>query len=48
LSVEQNAALIEPGLEQATDAFMKSIYAEVKQTLDAIYPTHGKGQWKKK
>lgn len=48
LSIEQNAAMIEPGLEQATDAFQKGIYAEVKQTLDAIYSTHGKGQWKKK
>src|SRR6201987_5197672 len=44
LSVEQNAGLIEPGLEQATDAFVKAIRNEVKQTLDAIYATHGKGQ----
>ena len=48
LSVEQNAAMIEPGLEQATEDFKKSIYAEVKQTLDTIGGTHGKGQWKKK
>ncbi len=48
LTVEQNAAQIEPGLEQATDDFKKTIYAEVKQTIDAIYTTHGKGQWKKK
>jgi len=48
LTVEQNAALIEPGLEQATDAFKKTIYGEVKQTLDAISATHGKGQWKHK
>ena len=48
LTVEQNAALIEPGIEQATDAFKKSLYDEVKQTLDSIYATHGKGQWKKK
>jgi isocitrate dehydrogenase len=48
LTVEQNAALIEPGLEQATPAFAKSVHDEVKQTLDAIYATHGKGQWKKK
>ena len=48
LSVEQNAALIEPGLEQATDDFKKKIYDEVKQTIDAIASTHGKGQWKKK
>jgi isocitrate dehydrogenase len=48
LTVEQNAALVEPGLEQATDDFKKTIYAEVKQTIDAIHGTHGKGQWKKK
>ena len=48
LTVEQNAAMIEPGLEQATAAFQKSVHDEVKQTLDAIYATHGKGQWKQK
>jgi isocitrate dehydrogenase len=48
LTVEQNAAMIEPGIEQATDAFRKELYTEVKQVLDSIYATHGKGQWKKK
>src|SRR5580700_2411195 len=48
LSVGQNAAMIEPGLEQATEAFTKAICDEVKRTLDAIYATHGKGQWKNK
>ena len=48
LTVEQNAAMIEPGLDQATEDFKKSICAEVKSVLDAIYATHGKGQWKKK
>jgi isocitrate dehydrogenase len=48
LGVEQNAAMIEPGLEQATEAFTKAICDEVKQSLDTIYATHGKGQWKKK
>jgi isocitrate dehydrogenase len=48
LTVEQNAALIEPGLEQATEDFKKSVYAEVKNTIDSIYSSHGKGQWKKK
>jgi isocitrate dehydrogenase len=48
LAVEQNAAMIEPGLEQATDGFKKSVYDEVQRTLDAIYATHGKGQWKQK
>ncbi len=48
LTVEQNAAMIEPGLEQATEAFRKEVAAEVKAVLDAIYATHGKGQWKQK
>jgi isocitrate dehydrogenase len=48
LSIEQNAAMIEPGLEQATDDFKKTIYAEVNRTLDAISGSHGKNQWKKK
>ena len=48
LSIEQNAAMIEPGLEQATEDFKKKLYAEVKGTLDAIGASHGNGQWKKK
>jgi isocitrate dehydrogenase len=48
LTVEQNATMIEPGLEQATEAFTKAICGEVKQTLDSLGATHGKGQWKKK
>jgi len=48
LTVEQNAAMVEPGMEQGTEAFRKEICAEVKQVLDAIYATHGKGQWKRK
>src|SRR6201993_3387913 len=48
LTVEQNAAMIEPGLESATEDFKKSVYAEVKGVLDSIGTTHGKGQWKKK
>jgi isocitrate dehydrogenase len=48
LTIEQNAAMIEPGLEQATAEFKQSVCDEVKKTLDAIYATHGKGQWKKK
>jgi len=48
LSVEENAALIEPGLEFASDAFRQSVYQEVRDVLAAIYATHGKGAWKKK
>jgi isocitrate dehydrogenase len=47
LSVEANAAMIEPGLEMATDAFRQDLYKEVKECLDSIYATHGNGQWKK-
>ena len=48
LSVEENATLIEPGLEFATDEFRQSVYREVKDVFDRIYATHGKGAWKKK
>src|SRR5256886_8309597 len=36
LTVEKNAAMIEPGLEQAVDSVKEFVYDEVKQTLDAI------------
>src|ERR1700724_1627913 len=39
LSIEKNAEMIEPGLEQATKDFKQKIYAEVKRTQDAIYAT---------
>ncbi|MFY9584054.1 MAG: NADP-dependent isocitrate dehydrogenase, partial [Candidatus Acidiferrales bacterium] len=48
LSVEQNAAMIEPGLEKANEKFQKEVQAEVQQVLEALYPSHGKGQWKQK
>jgi isocitrate dehydrogenase len=48
LTVEQNAAMIEPGLEQATDAFKQVVYDEVMHTIESIYSTHGGGQWKQK
>jgi isocitrate dehydrogenase len=48
LSIEKNAALIEPGLESATEEFRKQVGAEVKRVLDSIYASHGHGQWKKK
>jgi isocitrate dehydrogenase len=48
LSVEKSAAMIEPGLERATEAFKQQIYAEVKGILSTISATHGNGQWKKK
>ena len=48
LTIEQNAALVEPGLEFAAQEFRESIYKEVKDCLDTISKTHGNGQWKKK
>jgi isocitrate dehydrogenase len=48
LSAEENANLTEPGLEFAPEEFRKSVAQEVKDVLDAIYKTHGKGAWKKK
>src|SRR6202041_1970072 len=48
ITVEENAASIEPGLEQATNEFRKQLYEEVKRTLDTLYASHGNGQWKKK
>ena len=49
LSVEENAALIEPGMEFAPPKIPRRVlYKEVKGVLDAIYTTHGKGAWKKK
>jgi isocitrate dehydrogenase len=48
LTVEQNAALIEPGLEFGSDAFRAELYAEIKHVLDSIGSTHGGGKWKQK
>ncbi|MBI3896295.1 MAG: NADP-dependent isocitrate dehydrogenase [Acidobacteria bacterium] len=48
LTIEQNAGMVEPGMEFAPESFRQQIYAEVKEALDSIYATHGKGQWKKK
>ncbi|PYU15080.1 MAG: NADP-dependent isocitrate dehydrogenase [Acidobacteria bacterium] len=48
LSVEQNAILIEPGLERATESFQKEVQAEVRRVLESIYASHGQGQWKQK
>jgi isocitrate dehydrogenase len=48
VTIEQNAGMIEPGLEFATEDFRQAIYKEVKDCLNSIYKTHGNGQWKKK
>src|SRR5277367_5523407 len=48
VTVAENADLIEPGMEFAPPAFRVAVEKEVKETLDAIYATHGNGSWKKK
>jgi isocitrate dehydrogenase len=48
LAVEKNAEMIEPGLEQATEEFRRAVCNEVKQVLDSIGASHGRGQWKQK
>jgi isocitrate dehydrogenase len=48
LTVEENAELVEPGMEFAPPEFRQAVDKEVKQVLDSIYATHGKGAWKKK
>jgi isocitrate dehydrogenase len=48
LSAEENANLVEPGLEFATEEFRRGVYKEVQEVLDTIYATHGRGAWKKK
>ncbi len=48
LPVEQNAAMIEPGLEHAPQKFRDEIYAEVKRVIDSIGASHGSGKWKQK
>jgi isocitrate dehydrogenase len=48
ITVEENAALIEPGLEFGNQEFRDALYAEIKGVLDSIGKTHGKGAWKNK
>jgi isocitrate dehydrogenase len=48
ISIEENAALIEPGLEFGNQAFRDELYAEIKGVLASIGKTHGNGAWKKK
>jgi isocitrate dehydrogenase len=48
VTVEQNAQMVEPGMEFAPESFRQDVYKEVKGVLDGIYATHGKGAWKSK
>jgi isocitrate dehydrogenase len=48
LTIEENAALIEPGLEFGSPAFREAVYAEIRGVLDTIGASHGNGAWKSK
>ena len=45
---EENARAIEPGFEQMSAKQKEEAIAEVKQTLESIWKSHGNGEWKKK
>ena len=48
ITPEENAALIEPGIEFASKEFGESVVAEVKDVLASIGASHGAGKWKSK
>jgi isocitrate dehydrogenase len=47
ISDEENAKQVEPGYDMLNDAAKDKVVAEVRDTLAAIWPTHGDGKWKK-
>jgi isocitrate dehydrogenase len=48
LTEEENARMIEPGFDQMSEKQRAAAVEEVKNSLGAIWPTHGNGEWKKK
>jgi isocitrate dehydrogenase len=48
LTPEENAALVEPGIEFAAKEFGEGIVREVKDVVADIGETHGGGKWKSK
>lgn len=48
ISIEDNARMIEPGYDALTPEKKAAICQEVQAILDAIWQSHGNGQWKDK
>ncbi len=48
ITPEENARLIEPGMEFAPPEFGEGVVAEVRSVIATIGRSHGNGQWKKK
>ncbi|MDQ2925452.1 MAG: NADP-dependent isocitrate dehydrogenase [Acidobacteriota bacterium] len=48
LTPEENAALVEPGIEFASPEFGANVAEEIRRVIASIGKTHGAGEWKKK
>ena len=48
LTDEENARMIEPGFDQMSEKQRAAVVEEIKQTLAAIWSSHGNGEWRKK
>jgi isocitrate dehydrogenase len=48
ITLEENARQIEPGYDALTPEKRADIASEVESVLNAIWDTHGSGQWKEK
>src|SRR5437868_4582085 len=48
LNDEANARLIEPGFDQMSEKQRAAVVNEIRQTVAAIWATHGNGEWQKK
>src|ERR1700753_4034779 len=48
LTPEENAALVEPGIEFAPKEFGDSVIAEIKDVIAKVGATHGNGKWQSK
>ncbi|MFL6215850.1 MAG: NADP-dependent isocitrate dehydrogenase [Blastocatellia bacterium] len=45
---EENARMIEPGFDQMSEKQRAAVVDEIKQTMAAIWSSHGNGEWQKK
>jgi isocitrate dehydrogenase len=48
LTVEENAAMIEPGLATTPWEHKDGVYKEVRFAIETLWKTHGDGKWKSK
>ena len=48
LSVEDNAAMVEPGLNTTPWEHKDGVYKEVRTAIETLWKTHGDGKWKSK